>query len=67
MKKSGIKFESRPSVLEGPIKTFEIAIKKKQIIMKILLGALLMIKPMNVVVMTWKIGAIAIIFPKCFT
>jgi hypothetical protein len=52
IKKSGMNFESMPSVLEGPIKIFYNVIKKKHIIMKILLGALLITNPITDVVIT---------------
>jgi hypothetical protein len=57
-------YESRPSVLEGPIRRFDPVIRKKAIIIHILLGALLITIPINVVVRTWKIGARATMMPK---
>ena len=52
MKKSGTKFASNLKVLEGPIRIFDPVSKKKQSIIKMRLGALLIIKPMRVLVIT---------------
>ena len=45
MKKRGTKCESKPKVLEGPIKRFDTEIIMKHSIINILLGALLMTNP----------------------